>query len=103
MNKVDDLCEFIKPLIEASDMTGPDKNLVLRSRWTFEQVPKIRSHEQYAVYSKLQSRLEQKAQLPDDTDPGFGKAFIEFARSRDGLLITLLGERMTEWEEREEY
>ena len=103
MNKVDDLFEFIKPLVETSDMTGPDKNLLLTSRWTFKQVPKIRSHEQYAVYSKLQSRLEQRAQLPNDADPGFGKAFVEFARSRDGILVTLLGERMIEWEEREEY
>jgi hypothetical protein len=102
MNKDDELFELIQPVIEASDMSGPDKNFVLMSTWTFDQVPEIKSDEQYAVYSKLQNRLEQRARLPDDTDPRFGKAFVDFARSRDGVLATSLGARMIEWEEREE-
>jgi hypothetical protein len=103
MNEGDDLFEFIKPVIEASDMRGSDKNFLLTSTWTFDQVPEIKSDEQYAVYSKLQNRLEQRARLPDDTNARFGKAFLEFARSRDGVLVTSLGARMIEWEEREEY
>ena len=40
--------------------------------------------------------------LPDRLSPDFDAAFVEWARSPEGILALTYGERLTDWEEQQE-
>jgi hypothetical protein len=89
--------EFIKHIVDRSNMSDDDKKVIKTSLWTAEQIPKITSPEQYETYAKIQAELSRA--LPDRSDPDFGKIFVEWTRSREGILATTYRAKMIEWED----
>ncbi len=92
--------EFIKYVVDKSDMSDDDKTFIKTSLWASEEVPEITTAEQYEAYSKLEAELRRG--LPDSSSPEFDQAFIEWSRSREGILATSYGAKMVEWENQQE-
>ena len=91
--------EFIQSVIDRLDISDDDKRLLKTTLWTSDEVPSITSHQQYEAYARLKAELSRA--LPDRVDPNFDQAFVEWTRSREGILAITYGAKMAEWEERQ--
>ncbi len=92
--------EFIQHAIDKSDMSDDDKVFLRTSLWTSGEIAEVTSPAQYNAYSKIEAELRRR--LPDRSSPDFELAFVEWARSREGILALTYGEKMAEWEEQQE-
>jgi hypothetical protein len=79
-------------LIASTDLSDEDKNFVKASLWRNGATPAISTVEQYARYRRIAERLSRKH------DPRILSS-LSFIRSPDGVLLTSLEARMSEWEE----
>jgi hypothetical protein len=80
------------PLIESIDLSDEDKKFVKASLWRNGATPPITTAEQYARYKRIADELSHKH------DPHVLSS-LSFIRSPDGVLLTSLEARMSEWEE----
>jgi len=80
------------PLAESADLSDEDRKFIKAALWRNGATPEITSHEQYARYKKIAAELARKY----DTET---RSSLPFIRSPDGVLLTSLEARMTEWEE----
>src|ERR671910_1150257 len=92
--------EFIQHVIDEADMSDEDKALIKAAIWTSGEIVEITSPTQYKAYSKIEAELRRR--LPDRSSPDFELAFVEWARSREGILALTYGEKMAEWKEQQE-
>jgi hypothetical protein len=83
---------LVLPLIESADFSDEDKKFVKASLWRDGATPAITTHEQFARYQRIAAELSRKydAQI---------RSSLSFIRSPDGVLLTSLEARMTQWEE----
>jgi hypothetical protein len=82
--------------LDQAGITGSDRTLILTGAWTIDQIPKIENEAQARAYRDIQTRLnaDWRAKGKDD--------FVEFTRSRVGILANAYGVRLLEWEDAEE-
>ena|ERR671913_571260 len=92
--------EFIQHVIDEASMSDEDKTFLKTSIWTSGEIAEITSPPQYKAYSKIEAELRRR--LPDRSSPDFELAFVEWARSREGVLALTYGEKIAEWEEQQE-
>jgi len=92
--------EFIQHVIDEADMSDEDKAFIKTAIWTSGEIAEITSPTQYKAYSKIEAELRRR--LPDRSSPDFELAFVEWARSREGVLALTYGEKIAEWEEQQE-
>ena len=92
--------EFIQHVIDEADMSDDDKAFLKTSLWTSGDIAEITTSTQYKAYSKIEAELRRR--LPDRSSPDFEQVFVEWARSREGVLALTYGEKMAEWEEQQE-
>ncbi len=92
--------EFIQHVIDEADMSDEDKSFIKTAIWTSGEIAEITSSTQYKAYSKIEAELRRR--LPDRSSPDFEQAFVEWARSREGVLALTYGEKIAEWEEQQE-
>src|SRR5918997_1403598 len=92
--------EFIQHVIDEADMSDDDKAFLKTSLWTIGDIAEITTSTQYKAYSKIEAELRRR--LPDRSSPDFEQVFVEWARSREGVLALTYGEKMAEWEEQQE-
>jgi hypothetical protein len=82
----------VLPLIDSADLSDEDKKFVKATLWRDGATPEITSPEQYTRYKRIACELARKY----DTAT---RSALSFIRSPDGVLLTSLEARMTEWEE----
>ena len=80
------------PLTESNDLSDEDKKFVKASLWRNGATPPISTAEQYARYKRIADELARKY------DPQMLSS-LAFIRSPDGVLLTSLEARMSEWDE----
>jgi hypothetical protein len=80
------------PLIESIDLSDEDKKFVKASLCRNGATPPITTAEQYARYKRIAKELSRKH------DSHILRS-LSFIRSPDGVLLTSLEARMSEWEE----
>jgi hypothetical protein len=82
--------------LDQAGITGSDRTLILTGAWTIDQIPKIENEGQARTYRDIETRLntDWRAKGKD--------AFVEFTRSRVGILANAYGVRLLEWEDAEE-
>jgi hypothetical protein len=86
---------LVLPLIESADLSDQDKKFVKASLWRDGATPEITTPEQYTRYKRIASELARKYDAET-------RSSLLFIRSPDGVLLTSLEARMTEWEEHAE-
>ena len=79
------------PLAESMDLSDEDRKFIKAALWRNGATPEITSHEQYARYKKIAAELARKYDAET-------RSSLPFIRSPDGVLLTSLEARMTEWE-----
>jgi hypothetical protein len=80
------------PLIESIGLSDEDKKFVKASLWRNGATPPITAAEQYARYRSIADELSRKHDEQMLSS-------LSFIRSPDGVLLTSLEARMSEWEE----
>jgi hypothetical protein len=83
---------LVIPLIESADFSDEDKKFVKASLWRDGATPEITTPEQYARYRRIARELSRKYDAETQSS-------LSFIRSPDGVLLTSLEARMSEWEE----
>jgi hypothetical protein len=83
---------LVLPLIESADFSDEDKKFVKASLWRDGATPEITTPEQFARYKRIAGELSRKYDAQTRNS-------LSFIRSPDGVLLTSLEARMTEWEE----
>ncbi len=91
------ILEIVKQALARSPMSDEEKRYVLASTWTMDEVPEIKSEEQYDAYAVALAEIE-RALGPWQT----AEEFAAQKRSPQGMLATAIGARMIEWEELQE-
>jgi hypothetical protein len=92
--------DFIEHVIDRTNIPEDEKTLLKTALRTSGDIPAITSSAQYEAYRQMEADLRRR--LPDPFSPDFGTAFVEWARSPEGVLALTYGEKMTEWEEQRE-
>ena len=92
--------EFVEHVIDKTDMSDGDKASIKTALRASGEIPAITSSAQYKAYGRMEADLRRG--LPDRFSPDFGTAFVEWARSPEGILALTYGEKITEWEEQQE-
>ena len=92
--------EFIEHVIDRTDMSDGDKAFIKTALRRNGEIPAITNSAQYKAYGRMEADLRRG--LPDQSSADFGTAFVEWARSPEGVLALTYGEKMTEWEEQQE-
>ena len=92
--------DFIQHVIDRANIQEDQKTSLTTALRTSGEIPAITSSAQYEAYRQMEADLRRG--LPDRFSPDFGTAFVEWARSPEGVLALTYGEKMTEWEEQQE-
>jgi hypothetical protein len=92
--------DFIQHVIDRANIPEDQKTSLKTALRTSGEIPAITSSAQYEAYRQMEADLRRG--LPDRFSPDFGTAFVEWARSPEGVLALTYGEKMTEWEEQQE-
>ena len=92
--------DFIQHVIDRANIQEDHKTSLTTALHTTGEIPAITSSAQYEAYRQMAADLRRG--LPDRFSPDFGTAFVEWARSPEGVLALTYGEKMTEWEEQQE-
>ena len=92
--------DFIQHVIDRANIPEDQKTSLKTALRTSGEIPAITSSAQYEAYRQMEADLRRG--LPDRFSPNFGTAFVEWARSPEGVLALTYGEKMTEWEEQQE-
>src|SRR5918994_4792540 len=92
--------DFIEHVIDRTSIPENEKAFLKTALQTSGEIPAITSSAQYKAYRQMEANLRRG--LPDRFSPDFGTAFVEWARSPEGVLALMYGEKMTEWEEQQE-
>ena len=61
-------------------------------------IPDITGDRQHQAYGEFTKELRRG--LPEHGSPGFSRAFVQWARSKDGIYATAFITKMMEWERR---
>ena len=92
--------DFIQHVIDRANIQEDQKTSLKTALRTSGEIPAITSSAQYEAYRQMEADLRRG--LPDRFSPDFGTAFVEWARSPEGVLALTYGEKMTEWEEQQQ-
>ena len=79
------------PLMESSDFSDEDRKFVKASLWRDGATPQITNPDQYARFRRIAQELHRKYDAQT-------RGLLSFIRSPDGVLLTSLEARMSEWE-----
>jgi hypothetical protein len=78
-------------LAESAGLSDEDKKFVRASLWRDGATPAITTPEQYARYQRIAAELARKYDQAT-------RSSLSFIRSPDGVLLTSLEARMSEWD-----
>jgi hypothetical protein len=90
--------DFILGLIELAEIPKAEKAYLKAATETEGGIPDITGHRQHQAYGEFCKELRRG--LPEHGTPGFSMAFLQWARSRDGIYATAFVTKMMEWERR---
>ena len=90
----------IEHVIDRTNIPENEKASLKMALRTSGEIPAITSSTQYEAYRQMEADLRRG--LPDRLSPDFDAAFVEWARSPEGILALTYGEKITEWEEQQE-
>ena len=79
--------EDVKWALDQAGITGTNRTLILTGAWTIDQIPKIEREAQAQTYRDIQNRLTADWRAKGKPD------FVEFTRSRIGILANAYGAR----------
>ncbi len=92
--------DFIEHVIDRTNIPENEKASLKAALRRSGEIPAITSSARFEAYRQMEADLRRG--LPDRFSPDFGTAFVEWARSPEGVLALTYGEKMTEWEEQQE-
>ena len=90
--------DFIFGLIECADIAKAEKAYLKAATEMLGGIPDITGDRQHAAYGGFCKELRRG--LPEPGSPGFTRALLEWARSKDGIYATAFVTKMMEWERR---
>ena len=90
--------DFIVDLIDRAEIPKAEKAYLKAATETHGGIPDITGDRQYAAYVEFCKELRRG--LPEHGSPGFSRAFVQWARSRDGIYARAFVTKMMEWERR---
>ena len=90
--------DFIVGLIDRAEIPKAEKAYLKAATETHGGIPEITGYRQYAAYVEFSKELRRG--VPEHGSPGFSRAFVQWARSRDGLYARAFVTKMMEWERR---
>ena len=90
--------DFIASLIERAEIPKAEKAYLKAAAETQGGIPDITGDRQHEAYGEFCKELRRG--LPEAGSPGFSKAVIEWARSKDGTYAMAFVTKMMEWERR---
>jgi hypothetical protein len=64
---------------------------------TSEEIPDITCVAQYEAYATIEAELTRG--LPQRSSPEFNQVYLEWTRSREGVLARAYAAKMADWEE----
>ena len=90
--------DFILSLIERAEIPKAEKAYLKAATEMHGGIPNITGDRQHKAYGEFCKELRDG--LPEPGSPGFGRALVEWSRSRDGIYATAFITKMMEWERR---
>src|SRR5215203_835932 len=90
--------DFIVGLINRTEIPQAEKAYLKAAAETEGGIPDITGDRQHAAYVEFCKELRRG--LPEHGSPGFSRAFVQWARSRDGLYARAFVTKIMEWERR---
>ena len=90
--------DFIASLIERADIPKAEKVYLKAATETYGGIPDITGDRQHEAYGEFCKELRRG--LPEHGSAGFSRAFVQWARSRDGTYAMAFVTKMMEWERR---
>ena len=96
MNEPD--LDFIVGLIERAEIPKAEKAYLKAAAETEGGIPNITGDRQHAAYAEFSKELRRG--LPEHGSPGFSRALVRWAHSKDGIYAMAFVTKMMEWERR---
>ena len=78
--------DFIVDLIDRAEIPKAEKAYLKAATETHGGIPDITGDRQYEAYVEFCKELRRG--IPEHGSPGFSRAFVQWARSRDGIYAT---------------